>query len=750
MGCSEIKIQKDIIKRLRRKNEELNNKYNNAQKINKNNEEIITQQKEEIENIKEKLTLKESNENNLELNYNGKEKACLNKNEFGKNEMKKKILTLKNLEQEKQDLQIQEQNNKNIIETLKDEKLKLVEQVKKLNNNIENLKTEINEKDKLSNHLKLKVENYETNEKKAQEVIRKFKEDNKRKNDEIQKFETLFSEAEKKRNSKNKIINNLKSKKLELEKIVENLEGNLLENKNKNNDMKNELENINKQLNLEKSQKESLVSKLKNYQKKIDINNFYKSFESEVMQNKALIFLKNMKKDISKTIKNKFDNYFKNIIENEMNNEIINISQKENFKQNFKKRSQEYYKKAIKEFSIKTKHLNILIIGKSGVGKSTLINAILKEDRAQTRLGRPCTEGINYYESDNIRLWDSRGIELKKENSLEKVLEETKNLVIRNNQLGDPDKYIHCIWYCTTGQRFEEVEEESVKQLINLYNDNSLPLIIVYTLSLSPKVFNGMKKDIKERIPKKVDILPVLAKDYELENYTEPARGKEELVKFSINKFKNALNHISFSTIRNLVIHMFDNSIINNFQVISQKIIQELNSINSFDEAKSFLKNSLSHFHTKIIGQEIKELSNIIIKTSIDNWSISCKSEIESYSNSLMRETKENFRTLYLNELQKFKNNKNIKTDEIEDSKNQILYCNNIINQIENTINEEKNNFIIKNIVMTIFQKYMDLISVIIKEKVNAVIEEAKKEIISVIQKEIDNNENFNNIFGGL
>ena len=121
-----------------------------------------------------------------------------------------------------------------------------------------------------------------------------------------------------------------------------------------------------------------------------------------------------------------------------MNNDVMNISQKENFKKNFKKRSEEYYKKAIKEFSNKTKHLNILIIGKSGVGKSTLINAILKEDRAKTQIGRPCTERIYSYESKNIRLWDSRGIELKKENSLEKVLKETKDLVIKNNNLGDP------------------------------------------------------------------------------------------------------------------------------------------------------------------------------------------------------------------------------------------------------------------------------------------------------------------------
>ena len=757
MGCNEINELRVRNARLRNELERLKIVTDISQKTNQDNKGLIIKKDKEIEKSKADLLTLNKERQNLELNFNKEKNDYLEKIENEKKEIEKKNQALINLEQEKQKLQMQVQNNINLINNLKNDKLKLEEKVgilngrvNELNGDIENMKTEIKEKNEHNKNLELKVENYETKEKESQAIIQKFTEDTKKKNDEIQKLKIQFSEAKNKIDSKLEIITGLTTKKLELENKVKNLEGNLIEDKQKNSDMEKELENINKLLNLEKSQKEALELEMNKYQKTIEINNFYKTFESEVMQNKALDFIKNMKNDLSKTIKNKFDDFFKNIIENEMNNDVMNISQKENFKKNFKKRSEEYYKKAIKEFSNKTKHLNILIIGKSGVGKSTLINAILKEDRAKTQIGRPCTEGINSYESKNIRLWDSRGIELKKENSLEKVLKETKDLVITNNNLGDPDQYIHCIWYCTTGQRFEEVEEESVKQLINLYDDNSLPLIIVYTLTLSKKVFNGMKEDIKERIPKYVDVLPVLAKDYELEEYTEKANGIEELVKFSIKKFKNAIDHISFSTIRNLVIHMFDESIINNCEVISKEIIHELNSINSFDEAKLFLKNALNDFHTKINGQEIKELSDFIIKSSIEKWSINCKFEIESYSNILLKDNKEKSRTLYLNELQIFKKNKNIKTDEIEDSKNQILFSNNIINEIENAINEKKNDFIIKNIIISIFQKYMDIISVVIKKNVNAVIEEAKKKIISVIQQEIENNQNFKDIFGGL
>ena len=46
------------------------------------------------------------------------------------------------------------------------------------------------------------------------------------------------------------------------------------------------------------------------YKQEIEINNFYKTFESEIMQEKALNFLKNIEKDIKTTIEKKFCSYF--------------------------------------------------------------------------------------------------------------------------------------------------------------------------------------------------------------------------------------------------------------------------------------------------------------------------------------------------------------------------------------------------------------------------------------------------------
>lgn len=47
-----------------------------------------------------------------------------------------------------------------------------------------------------------------------------------------------------------------------------------------------------------------------------------------------------------------------------------------------------------------TEHLNIVLVGPSGVGKSTLINAILElEGKTVEDLGKPTTMDIGFYES---------------------------------------------------------------------------------------------------------------------------------------------------------------------------------------------------------------------------------------------------------------------------------------------------------------------------------------------------------------
>lgn len=61
--------------------------------------------------------------------------------------------------------------------------------------------------------------------------------------------------------------------------------------------------------------------------------------------------------------------------------------------------------------------LNIIVAGKTGVGKSTLINSVFKEKLADTGMGKPVTSHMRKITKKGVPLaiYDTRGFELGKE-----------------------------------------------------------------------------------------------------------------------------------------------------------------------------------------------------------------------------------------------------------------------------------------------------------------------------------------------
>ena len=197
---------------------------------------------------------------------------------------------------------------------------------------------------------------------------------------------------------------------------------------------------------------------------------------------------------------------------------VKNIAEIENEENLFPSRIDNYIEKVLNNMSeFEVNHLNVLLVGPSGMGKSCLINSILELDgdkKAETEVTKPTTKTFNMHESEkkpNIRLIDSRGIEKGDYNIDSFVNEITK--YIENLELnGNPDNYIHCIWYCITGTRFEDIEEETLLKLSSIYDDFKLPIIVIYTQAVIPNFYNAINKEIN-KINKNIEFIPVIAKD---------------------------------------------------------------------------------------------------------------------------------------------------------------------------------------------------------------------------------------------
>ena len=181
------------------------------------------------------------------------------------------------------------------------------------------------------------------------------------------------------------------------------------------------------------------------------------------------------------------------------------------------------------------KTLNIIVAGKTGVGKSTLINSVFREKLAETGMGKPVTDHMRKISKKGVPLsiYDTRGFELGKEVQAE-VKKEVVDTISKGLATQDINKAIHCIWYCinTASNRIEPEEIEWLKELSKDNQITQVPIIVVLTQSFSKKNVAAMRQMLLDENLDVIQVIPVLAEDYEIEDLgIAKAYGLDVLIK---------------------------------------------------------------------------------------------------------------------------------------------------------------------------------------------------------------------------
>ena len=267
---------------------------------------------------------------------------------------------------------------------------------------------------------------------------------------------------------------------------------------------------------------------------------------------------------------------------------------------------------------------NILIIGRPGVGKSTLINILSQSKRAMESKGINVTKYINKFvlKKYNISLYDSPGFEFDTD------ITEIKSLIEElNKQLTKKRNQIHLIFYLLNAQCGRDFYDSEI-EILKVLMDNEIYTFFLLTFCPDKDFGNEVKEVVEKDLKKKfIQLDKVRGTNY----------FKEKIKVFPthlLDEMNDSCQNFGLRTVLDEAYNKFKN------YIIDEKNIEELqnNLTNVGKELNQEKKNKIYQILNKnnnIIYKYLGDIDNLLdyaideSKKDIEHFSF-CYSSISS------------------------------------------------------------------------------------------------------------------------
>jgi len=189
--------------------------------------------------------------------------------------------------------------------------------------------------------------------------------------------------------------------------------------------------------------------------------------------------------------------------------------------------SKEKLDEELNKINEETKTPNILICGQTGIGKSSAINYIFREEVAKTSSSEPCTREIIKYKGDQVTIFDSEGYEIgsEKQEKYEGMIFD--DFLLERKDINNTEEAIHIIWYGISGagKRITDLDISLINRILK--EGYKVGILLTKIDEMDQTQLDDMEKTLKSEF-KQIPFFKLSIDDNLLE-YTE----WEQLIEWS-------------------------------------------------------------------------------------------------------------------------------------------------------------------------------------------------------------------------